>query len=99
MNSIIERNISVRSRLNELCMRVSDFRQKLVGSLPAVNAATEKRPEANSDIFLDRTHSLISDLEERLAELEANINLLETFFFPQQPASSGMSGVASGARY
>lgn len=92
MNSIIERNVSIRARLNELCIRISDFRQKLVGSLPMTNGMKENiAVTVNSKIFLDCAHSVASDLEERITELEANLNQLETFF-PEQPSAPSMSG-------
>lgn len=83
MNSIIERSNISLNRLNEVGMRIADFRQKLMGSLPP-RPATDlppTYPASSLDVFTDRSHSLLGEMEERLSEIEVNINRLDEFFF------------------
>ena len=85
MNSILDRGNFSLKRLSESCARLSDFRQRLVGSLPPASAreGSNLAPPQHSEIFVDRSHSLLGEIEDRLQDLEANINLLESFFTPQ----------------
>lgn len=87
MNSIIERGNLNLKRLNEIGMRIADFRQKLMGALPP-QPATDRPPTypaSSLDVFTDKSHSLLGEMEERLSEIEVNINKLDEFFF--NPAS------------